>query len=136
MPREIDVFILEDDDDYRRLLGTFMIRRAPKRLVEIGSCQDDLTRFLQGNKAKLYMIDDNYPEKARGVIQYKAPEGIEKVRQVYPDAQIVLFSDKSEEEIKSEVERLNVDYRRKISAAQDVDYITKKLEELEARVKK
>src|SRR3989344_3836947 len=112
----VDVYILEDHEKSRELieLNLSLLKTITFRT---GACQEDLDRFLrEGRKARLYMIDGNYPDKAGGTVSFMAPLEIKKIRELDPQARIVLHSSMPLEQLMREAGKLGVDYRLKGTA--------------------
>ena len=67
-----------------------------------------LEAALEDNSADIFVVDGRFPENYGGIIEFLAPKAIEKIRDRYSDAKIVLYS--ADDDIGAKAKQYGVDF--------------------------
>jgi len=87
---EYDVIQVEDYRKERERMGRYLEEQG---LSYLGvSHLRALKKALPINVGRIFVVDGNFPKEEFGEIEFLAPQAIEAIRIVHPDARVVLYS--------------------------------------------
>jgi len=102
-----DIFHVEDLPVKRESLQ-FAAMDRELTYLGVGSLDELMIELGKGTRGKTYVLDGQFPEKARGQIEFLAPRATQTIREVEPNARIIWYTGNNQDE--REAQKLGVRY--------------------------